>query len=64
MRARSEFAITKAQLPRVPAQGGKRLRSSGYHHHAMWNNMLRFLRKLDVAATRRELGLPEIDTTD
>ncbi|MBK7145950.1 MAG: hypothetical protein IPH76_12405 [Xanthomonadales bacterium] len=64
MRARSEFAITKAQLRRVPAQGGKRLRSSGDHEHAMWNNMLRFLRKLDVAATRRELGLPEIDTTD
>jgi len=35
------------------------MREGGYHYHAMWNNMIRFLRKLDVAATRRELGLPE-----
>lgn len=34
------------------------MREGGYHYHAMWNNMIRYLRKLDVAATRRELGLP------
>jgi len=35
------------------------MRDGGYNFHSIWSNMVRYLRKLDVASTRRELGLPE-----
>ena len=34
------------------------MRKGGYRYHAVWSNMLRYLRRLDVAAARTELGLP------
>lgn len=40
------------------------MREGGYNYHAVWTNMIRYLRRLDVAAARRELGLPEPDATD
>lgn len=36
------------------------MREGGYNFHSIWSNMVRYLRELDVAATRRELGLPEV----
>ncbi|MBK8285306.1 MAG: tyrosine-protein phosphatase [Ahniella sp.] len=33
------------------------MRNGGYNYHAIWTNMLRYLRKLDVAAARAELGM-------
>jgi len=33
------------------------MREGGYNYHAVWTNMIRYLRKLDVAAARTELGL-------
>lgn len=35
------------------------MREGGYNYHAVWKNMIRYLRKLDVEAARRELGLVE-----
>ena len=32
------------------------MREGGYNYHAVWTNMIRYLRKLDVAAARAELG--------
>ena len=34
------------------------MREGGYNYHAMWKNMIRYLRKLDVVAARAELGIP------
>ena len=34
------------------------MRKGGYRYHAVWRNMLRYLRRLDVAAARTDLGLP------
>ena len=33
------------------------MREGGYNYHAVWTNMIRYLRKLDVDAARTELGL-------
>jgi protein tyrosine/serine phosphatase len=33
------------------------MREGGYNYHAVWTNMIRYLRKLDVAAARVELGV-------
>lgn len=33
------------------------MRDGGYNYHALWTNMIRYLRKLDVDAARAELGL-------
>lgn len=33
------------------------MREGGYNYHAVWTNMIRYLRKLDVEAARAELGL-------
>ena len=35
----------------------REMREGGYNYHAVWVNMLRYLRKLDVTAARNELGL-------
>lgn len=33
------------------------MRDGGYNYHAVWTNMIRYLRKLDVDAARAELGV-------
>lgn len=33
------------------------MREGGYNYHAIWRNMVRYLRRLDVAAARAELGI-------
>lgn len=33
------------------------MRGGGYNYHAVWTNMIRYLRKLDVDAARAELGV-------
>lgn len=33
------------------------MREGGYNYHAIWRNMVRYLRRLDVAAARSELGI-------
>jgi protein tyrosine/serine phosphatase len=38
----------------------KEMRDGGYNYHAVWKNMIRFLRKLDVETARAELGLGAI----
>ena len=38
------------------------MREGGYNYHAVWTNMIRYLRRLDVDAARRELGLAETAT--
>ncbi len=35
------------------------MREGGFNYHPVWKNMIRYLRKLDVAAARQELGLPD-----
>lgn len=40
------------------------MRDGGYNYHAVWTNMIRYLRRLDVVAARLELGLPEPAATD
>lgn len=36
----------------------REMRDGGFRYHAVWTNMIRYLRKLDVEAARSELGLP------
>ncbi len=51
-------------LYRVVAQGWSKeqavreMSRGGYHHNALWRNLDRYVLKADVAALRRELGLP------
>lgn len=40
-----------------PEDAIQEMREGGYNYHAVWVNMLRYLRRLDVAAARSELGL-------
>ena len=35
------------------------MRHGGYNYHSVWRNMLRYLRRLDVAAARVELGVDQ-----
>ncbi len=36
------------------------MREGGFRYHAVWTNMIRYLRKLDVTAARVELGLQHL----
>ena len=35
------------------------MNEGGYHHSVLWKNLDRYVDRADVAALRKELGLPE-----
>lgn len=43
-------------------QAIEEMRDGGYNYHAIWRNMVRYLKRLDVAAAREALGITTRDT--